>query len=636
VVLGLDQDGDRRGADDRGADDRGSYADGIDRRSGQDQLERIHRANLFVIALGGQEQWYRYHHIFRDFLLRHLAHSCTREQIEELHRRASRWLIEHGLIHDGLRHAISGGDFASAVATMAEHRHDLMNNEHWHQLGRWLSLFPRAIIDVHAELLLTEAWILRSNARVADIPEKLERAEKLVARMSLDPASSAASKAARLRGELDCLRAYSSSWVGDTRAVVLHAERGLKLTPHIWWSARLMARLMLAGAYQKSGDRTRAYAAMYDALAEQPSQEAHIQRRFLVSAGFVHLVFADLDGLMQVANRVLALSEQQDQAESTCWAHWLIGVTHYYRNELAAAERNFNAVIAHRYQANAQNAIQAMFSLALTLLAQGLPDKAREMADLAVTFTLEINHPLMLSAARVFQAELAVRQGRLADAERWLEQFPPEAITPTLFMTGRWLTSAKVLVERGKAQADRAARELSQMQAIAESNHDPRMLIEVLALQALHFGAQGRHEPARTALARAVSLAQPGHLLRIFVDLGPRMGSLLTQVSGRGIAPAFVEAVLAALAQVQSVVTPGAAMSQNGLIDPLTERELEVVTLLAQRLSDKEIAERLLISLGTVKRHTHSIYEKLHVGSRRDAVAKATTLGLIQQRYFRS
>jgi LuxR family maltose regulon positive regulatory protein len=240
----------------------------------------------------------------------------------------------------------------------------------------------------------------------------------------------------------------------------------------------------------------------------------------------------------------------------------------------------------------------------------------------------------LLSAARVFQAELAVRQGRLDDAGRWLEQSPPEAMTPTLFMTGAWLTSAKVLLARGKPQERRASDELSRSLHSAESNHDPRLIVEVLALQALLLDAQGRREEALSALTRAVSLAQPGHNLRIFADLGPRIGGLLTRVHGRGVARTFVESILAAIEQNGPVVMQEAAVRQNGLIEPLTERELEVVALLAQRLSDKEIAERLFISLGTVKRHTHSIYEKLHVGRRRDAVAKATALGLIKQPYL--
>jgi LuxR family maltose regulon positive regulatory protein len=472
------------------------------------------------------------------------------------------------------------------------------------------------------------------------MPAKLDRAEALIARMSAQSgeptttATAVAATAVSLQGELDCLRAYECYWKNDLPRLLFHGHRALETTPVDWWSVRLLARLLLTGVFQKMGDEKRAYAVVYDAMKEEPRQDDHFQARLLISVSFVHLSYADLDGLMQVASQGLALSDRLNQPETTPWAHYMIGVVHYCRNELSDAEGHFTTVLSQHYLANAQCSVQSMFALALTYEAQGRSNKARETADLAVTFALEVSNPILLSAARVFQAELAVRQGRVADAGRWLDQFPPDAMTPTLFFTAVWTTSAKVLLASGTAEGRHAAAvELSLLRGDAESAHNPRTLIEVLALQSLLLDAQGDREAALDALTRAVILAQPSRNLRIFVDLGPQIGNLLNQVHGvhsRGVATAFVAEVLAALVQAKPVAA--AMVRQDGLFEPLTERELQVLTLLAQRLSDKEIAAKLIISAGTVKRHTHSIYEKIHVRSRREAVAKAESLGLLSLR----
>jgi LuxR family maltose regulon positive regulatory protein len=197
-------------------------------------------------------------------------------------------MAQHGLIEDALRHLIAAGDYPSAVQLLAQHRHGLINEEQWRRLGRWISLFPREVVEGHPELLLSEAWIARSNARVLEIPPMLDRAEMLIAPVLSGSSESAQSVATAigLGGELDCLRSYQSYWASDTQGIIYHAQRGLKTTPHGWWSARLVARLMLAGAYQTLGDERSAYAAIYDAMKEQPSQNIRFQTRLLVLACF--------------------------------------------------------------------------------------------------------------------------------------------------------------------------------------------------------------------------------------------------------------------------------------------------------------------------------------------------------------
>ncbi len=179
--------------------------------------------------------------------------------------------------------------------------------------------------------------------------------------------------------------------------------------------------------------------------------------------------------------------------------------------------------------------------------------------------------------------------------------------------------------------AQAAAEQLARLREFAEARHHTHVLIEVLAVQAVLFEAQGDHSAALESLARAIGLAQPGGFIRLFVDLGPTIQALLRELRDQGVAPYFVARILAAFAEPQPI-EPAATFGPPELIEPLTKRELEVLALLEQRLSNKEIAARLFITPSTAKLHTLHIYQKLQVNTRRAAVAKAQSLGLLGSR----
>jgi len=192
---------------------------------------------------------------------------------------------------------------------------------------------------------------------------------------------------------------------------------------------------------------------------------------------------------------------------------------------------------------------------------------------------------------------------------------------PLIKLRDPGVTLAEVLLADGRPESlRRAADLLPRLHDFVTSIHSTRYLIEVLALQALLYEAQGERPEALTALQQAVALAQPGGVIRVFADLGPKMANLLRLLQPRDIAPDYLDRLLAAFPSPRSGL-PGPG--QSGLIEPLTDRELEVLTLLSERMSNKEIAHALYISPLTVKRHGSNIYQKLAVGNRREAISKA-------------
>jgi LuxR family maltose regulon positive regulatory protein len=339
-----------------------------------------------------------------------------------------------------------------------------------------------------------------------------------------------------------------------------------------------------------------------------------------------------LQEIVDAADRVLALSEQHHYPQTANWAHYFRGIAHYHRNELAQAEQELSVVVLDRHRAHLQCLVHGAMALAFTHQAQQRPVAARTVAALIPTFLYETGNTLLLPTIRAFRAELAVRQGNLAEASQWAAQTQPTGLDPMPHFFAHRLTLPKVLLALDTpASRAAAAVQLSQLCESAEATHFTPVLIEVLVLQAVFDETQGDRPAALAALERAIGLAQPGGFIRLFVDLGPPLQTLLRQLHDQSAAPHFVAQILAAFAAPQPI-EPAAPLGSPGLIEPLTKRELEVLALLEQRLSNKEIATRLFITPSTAKQHTLRIYQKLQVNARHDAVAKAQSLGLVASR----
>jgi LuxR family maltose regulon positive regulatory protein len=244
-------------------------------------------------------------------------------------------------------------------------------------------------------------------------------------------------------------------------------------------------------------------------------------------------------------------------------------------------------------------------------------------------FLYESGNTVLMPVIRAFQANLALRQSRLADASQWAVQAQPGALSLMPYFFARPLVLPKVLLALNTPDGRAAsAEQLARLREFADARHHTPVLIEVLAVQAVLCEAQGDRSAALESLTRAIGLAQPGSFIRLFVDLGPTMQVLLRELRDRGVAPYFVARILAASVEPQPI-EPAATFGSPELIEPLTRREFEVLALLEQRLSNKEIAARLFITPSTAKLHTLHIYQKLQVNTRRDAVAKAQSLGLL-------
>jgi LuxR family maltose regulon positive regulatory protein len=586
-------------------------------------LEWLAQQNLFTWSVDPHQQWYRYHRLFRRLLQSRLEQQHSPEEIAELHTRASAWFAGNGFIAEAIEHALAAGDATEAVRLVEAHRHETMNQERWGDLRGWLSRLPRPVVDERPELVMAQAWLLHHRGSLADIAPRLARAGALLQQTPL-----AEEARQGLQGEIDALTSQLVYWTADADLTLALARRALAETPVGRSYVRGIAWMFVAGALLLRGDTGEAIAAAHEGLQEDRFHSNTYAARLLLTLCLMYWMAADLPQLLQTADHLLELARERGLPESIDWAYYFRGCAHYQQNNVADAQSNFAAVVAERVAIHGMARVHGAFGLASAYQAQGLAEPARATVESVVEYSLEMNNPSMLAIARAFAAHLALLQGREGEAAGWAAQADRTVrTTPMPLFYVVEFSLVEILLAQGTSPSlEEAARMLARLHEVVQATHNTRFLIEALALQALLHDARGKRSAAIETLKQAVALAEPGGLIRVFVDQGPKMAALMRRLAAQGVASGFLARLLDAFPVAQS---PEPAPRQGGLIEPLSEREFEVLALLAKRLTNKEIALELCISPMTVKRHTVNIYQKLLVSGRREAVSKAIALGIL-------
>ncbi|HMR67550.1 MAG TPA: LuxR C-terminal-related transcriptional regulator, partial [Anaerolineae bacterium] len=370
-----------------------------------------------------------------------------------------------------------------------------------------------------------------------------------------------------------------------------------------------------------------------------------VKIRLLSMQGWRHFFSAELPLAIQIAHQIETVAKANHYLNMQAWSEYFLGYIHYLWNDLDAAATYLSQAVNRRYQMHTRAAVDSMVLLTLTYQARSQPDRANEILKLLVEFARHTQNSIHMVVALACQARLLLWQGHQELARRWLHR--QEMTTDLEGMMFWWqqprFTYCQLLIAEGSAATlQEATANLQACLQVAEESHNSFQMIQILLLQALAYRAQGRLDQALAALERAVTLARPGGFILNFVEYGRPMAELLHQLAGRGVAPDYLEQILSAFAdlpltgEVQlpdkaSVDGKDGASSKviDPLVEPLTRRELEILELLAIRLSNQEIGVSLHISVPTVKTHVSRICEKLEVTGRHVAVARARALGIL-------
>lgn len=619
----------------------------IDRQPGdapsQAYLDQLEADNLFMLTLDDGERWCSYHPLFQRLLQHRLHQTYGREEIVRLHAAAWRWFAAHGSVDDAIVHALVAGQIADATALIEEHRQAVMAHGQWATLEKWLRPLPRHAIDASPELSLLEAWVLYTRNQSA--ANRLDLAEALLDERSGGPNG----KAIALRSEIAALRSREAYMLaGDVEAAHRCAQQALASAPFHYALPRATAWVFLAGSVHVLESTAAARGVIDQALAEDGLAGNAFATLVRTGRALIEWSAADLSRLLAAAEEMILVGSQRDLPQCCAWGRYFRGCAHYQQDNLAAAQADFAAVLDLHYSAPAFAYLQSLFGQAAVFQAQGDFDAAYAVLDLITIYAQETGDPSHRPAAQAFRAWLDLHGGRTAEALQWVGGLAASFVRMPLigFFEPAPVFVQVLLCHGGPASIAEAALQVAQLCDYTQASHNTLYRIQALLLKTILHARRAEQGNALAVLAEAVRLAAPAGVVRIFVDLCPRLqpllAALLEQLAASGLEPDFIAQVQRAQRSypIQTLApTPGGSPARllpaepltqprsPDLIEPLTKRELEVLQLLAMRLTNKEIAHELHISTETAKQHSINIFRKLNADNRRDAVLRARTLG---------
>jgi len=609
---------------------------GEDQTSGHGFIESLDKAHLFVISLDEQHLWFRYHHLFQDLLQRQLKRRRSSEEIATLHSRASEWFDSHGLMQESIQHALAAGDVVRAAEIVERHRHVEFNQDRWHVVERWMNLLPPEVIRQRPALLLTRAWLLFNHFRLLEIPPILEQVNSLLAD---DTANDS------LLGELDFHRGYLAIWLeGDGAGALERLENVRSRLPEEQQILHVEAEFDLALARHMTGEGKLALQSLEESLRTKTLLDDMMLSRLVGAQVFLYLMSGDLVSALPAARRLSSMVKKGPNNDILAWSAYLQALPQLQAYRLDEALQGFLLAAELRDVLHRKGAVDALAGLVLTYRAMQRTDDAVDARRQLLAFAQATADPRHIEVAESCRARLALLLGDLKSANRWAESFHAEPHVPSALF---WLevpliTQARIQIAAGTPEGlARALESLESLRRKGAAVHFTCLTIEILVLESVALEKQGRTDDALEALKEVLSLAGPGGWIRPFVEAGPPMADMLQQLHKQNVAVDYIEKLLAAFRGDEQVAfqdisgpqaAPTPSVSPQPLIEPLTNRELELLELLAQYRQNKEIAEQLFISTETVKSHLKNIYGKLNVTNRREAVTRARSLGIILPR----
>ncbi|MDQ3809021.1 MAG: LuxR C-terminal-related transcriptional regulator [Chloroflexota bacterium] len=600
--------------------------------SGKAVLEALERGNLFVLPLDDSRRWYRYHHLFADMLRTHLLDEEP-DLVSALHRRASEWHAGNGEPSDAIRHALAARDFGRAADLVELAASAVLRNRQEATLLGWLKALPDQLLRNRPVLSDIYAGALLSNGHFDGVEPRLRDVERWLD-VSSDLARSAAIVVVdeegyrRLSGTVALHRAAYALALGDVAQTVVHARRALGLIAeddHLWRGA---AGALLGLASWATGDLESAHRSYADGtLSLQRAGHISDVLGCAITLADIRIAQGRLHDAKRTYEEALQLATANGPPALRGTADMHVGLSQLERerdNLEAATQHVLRSQELGEHNGLPQNPYRWRVAMARIRDAEGDLDGALELLDQAERLYTSDFGPHVRPIAAM-KARVLVRQGRLGEALAWARGQGMSVEDELSYVREfEHLTLARVLLARGSGLESLGF--LERLLQAAEDGRRTGSVIEILVLQALAQQTRGNMPAALVPLERALSLAEPEEYIRTFVDEGPPMAALLDAAVKHGILLSYVRRLLARSREAQD--TPPA---KQGLSEPLSERELDVLRLLATDLDGPEIARELTVSLSTMRTHTRSIFNKLGVSSRRAAVRRGEELDLLSR-----
>lgn len=625
------------------------------RADGQERLEALERANLFIASLDTKRQWYRYHRLFLDLLRQRLAQVLP-EEIPKLHLRAAEWYADHDLLDEALGHGMASGDYPRLVRLLDRAGWPMLMHGEVNLLLECLEALPEEMVRSRPRLSLYHAWALLRATQFDEVEKRLNDAEKGLGVKGTQQEEGAGGSPLKVRsmlGAVTALRASLAANLGDTSRTIALSHKALEylsdddpVTEEATQVLRGMVSRNLGDAYAGKEDLEGAVRAQTEAIAL--SQSAGDLYEAVLAASRLGALY-ELKGQLRQAARTyqealkMAAGADGHPLSVSALVHAGLGEVLREWNELGAAETHVRQAIA-THRASQQPIFLPQSYVLLARIQHARRDTGGALKTLTEARQLALAQKYVRAMGYVLatQARIWIDIGHLEAAERWVEEAGLTAEDdlgriPFRTLRNRYFTLARLHMARDRLET--ALGLLDRLKALAEEAGRMGGLLEIFVCQALAFQKQGRQGEAVACLKRALTLGEPEGFVRTFADEGAPMTRLLARVmkeqgarmpyTSYAVLADYVGRLMAALEPDLYTNSENAGAPQQPLLDPLSDRELEVLRLLAAGLSNREIGDRLFVAVNTIKTHLRNIYGKLYVRNRTQAMARAQELNLL-------
>jgi LuxR family maltose regulon positive regulatory protein len=604
-------------------------------------LERIEDAQLFLIPLDTQRSYYRYHQLFRQMLLLRQRFYYHPDQIASYHRRAAAWLVQNGLADEALDHLIAVQDWIGAAQLVESKFCSLLNAEDSQGIKRYLGYFPEDFTLTRPGLLLMQAWIAHFGLRLAQMHSLTARIQFMLEPTLLQ--SETADSGAPLPGFEAIPLKTVQAHVWALNSVLLYltnqgsqalslARQVVDIMPETWMYTRGNAMIYLGLSMLMEGQYHQVVEMFQQAYASLQKPGTTYGARLLFTLAVSHLLQGELELCRQTTEQMLRNALASNLLLMQGWAYYLLGRVYQEWNQLELAARYYQLVVDQRFTSNLFCSLESLQGYIFVLHILGRHELSQQSLDsleqLLRAQIIATPEPVM-----ALTAWLKLQHGDLLEARRWAESFhTPIAEQAIVWYHIPHIYKTKILMDTGGSESSRGVDQLlNEIQELAERTHNNFTLIRALSMRAVWLARQGNSAVAQQTLLRALRLGRAGGFIHTFLIRGLEMLQLLQAVSPQlksepGLED-YLDSIIAAFSlPINPHPEPPSLREIKTL---LTERELEVLELLAERLSIKEISARLYISPSTVQQHTHHIYRKLNAANKRQAVVNAIELGIL-------
>ena len=607
-------------------------------------LETLQRGNFFLIPLDDKRHWYRYHHLFAEVLHMHLMTEQP-DQIPVLHRRASEWYEQNDSTPEAIHHALAAQDFDRVADLIERVLSILQQSRQEPALLVWLKALPDELFQNRPVLSVHYAGTLLQNGQLDGVESRLRDAERwLVVPVDIHerPIYVYEEEFQRLPAFVAMYHAAIALAQGDVVNATKHARKVLELAREDDEFPRGAASSLLGLASWASGDLETAYRMFADGMS------------YLQKVGFISdviggsVTLADiritqgrLREAMSIYERGLELATKQGAPALRGAADMHVGMSglYYERNELNIAEQHLlKSKELGEFNGLPKNPYRWRVAMAQIRETQGDLDGALDLLDEAEKLYMGDFSPNVRPISAL-KARVWIKQGEFEKAIGWAhERKLSIEEEPSYLREFEQITFARILLSQYRSDHSISLLHdvmglLDRLLKAAEEGGRIGSVIEILTLQALAHQMNEEIPAALPSLERALKLAEPEGYMRIFIDEGSSMTELIREIDTRGILPNYTHKLLSAFEfedqGLDEETAPSAAPASTSLIEPLSQRELDILRLFKTELSGPEIARELVIALSTVRTHTKSIYSKLNVNDRRAAVKRAAELNLI-------